>query len=87
MLRSLPMKALASSAERRSGLVTISISATPERLRSTSDIVGVLVVQRLAGILLEMQPLDADPHRLAARQIDERPRPRRRSAILYWLIW
>ena len=64
------MKALASSAERRSGFDTISISATPERLRSTSDIVRVLVVQRFAGILFEMQPLDADPHRLAVRHVD-----------------
>ena len=71
MVRSLPTKALASSAERRSGLVTISISATPERLRSTSDIVGMLVVQRFAGILLEMQPLDADAHRLAVRHVDD----------------
>ena len=31
---------MASSAERKSGLVTISINATPERLRSTSDIVA-----------------------------------------------
>ena len=31
---------------------------------------GVLVVQRFAGILLEMQPLDADAHGLAVRQID-----------------
>src|SRR5437764_817896 len=34
------MKAFASSAERRSGLDTISISATPERLRSTNDSIG-----------------------------------------------
>ena len=40
MARSLATKALASSAERRSGFDTISISATPERLRSTSDIDG-----------------------------------------------
>jgi hypothetical protein len=29
------------------------------------------VVQALAGVLLEMQPLDADGHRLAVRQIDD----------------
>ena len=51
-------------------MVTISISATPERLRSTSDIVGMLIVQRFAGILLEMQPLDADAHRLAVGHVD-----------------
>ena len=31
---------------------------------------GVLVVQRLAGILLEMQTLDADPHGLAVGHVD-----------------
>ncbi len=30
----------------------------------------MLLVQRFSGILLEMQPLDADPHRLAVGQID-----------------
>ena len=64
-------KALASSAERISGLETISISATPERLRSTKRHRRVLVVQRLAGVLLEMQPLDADGRRFAVRQIDD----------------
>ena len=54
-----------------SGLETISIKATPERLRSTSDMVGILVVQRLAGILLQMQPLDADGGGLAALQLDD----------------
>ena len=44
----------------QSGFETISISATPERLRSTKLMRRVLVVQRLAGVLLEMQPLDAD---------------------------
>ena len=45
----------------------------------------MLVVQRLAGVLLQMQPLDADPdgRRPACRP---RPRPRRRSGDLYWLI-
>ena len=65
------MNALASSAERRSGLVTISISATPERLRSTSDIGRMLIVQRFAGVLFEVQPLDADAHRLAVRHVDD----------------
>ena len=51
---------MASSDDRRSGLETISISATPERLRSTKLMFGVLVVDRFAGVLLEMQPLDAD---------------------------
>ena len=40
MVRSLARNALASSAERRSGLDTISIRATPERLRSTSEAAG-----------------------------------------------
>ncbi len=31
----------------------------------------MLVVQRLAGILFEMQPLDADAHALAVRQVDD----------------
>jgi hypothetical protein len=43
-----------------SGLETISISATPDRLRSTKAHVGVLVVDRLAGVLLQVQALDAD---------------------------
>ena len=78
-------KAFASSAERRSGFDTISISATPERLRSTQLMFGVLVVQALAGVLLEMQPLDADGDRLAAVEIDDHlalAHDRR----LYWLI-
>ncbi len=54
-----------------SGFDTISISATPERLRSTRAHVGMLVVQRLAGVLLEMQPLDADGDGLAVREIDD----------------
>ena len=33
--------------------------------------VGMLVVQRLAGVLLEMQPLDADGDGLAVGQIDD----------------
>ena len=40
MVLSLATKALASSAERMSGFETISISATPERLRSTKLIAG-----------------------------------------------
>ena len=28
-------------------------------------------MQRLAGVLLEMQPLDTDPHGLTVRQIDD----------------
>ena len=32
---------------------------------------GMLVVQRLAGVLLEMQPLDADPDGVAVRQVDD----------------
>jgi hypothetical protein len=39
-------------------LETISISATPERLRSTRWR-RVEIVDRLAGILFEVQPLDA----------------------------
>ena len=31
----------------------------------------VLIVQRLAGVLLEMQPLDADADRLAVRHVDD----------------
>ena len=62
---------MACSAERRSGFDTISISATPERLRSNSAHVRMLVVQAFAGVLLEMQPLDADGHRLAAVEIDD----------------
>ena len=40
MVRSFATKALASSEERRSGFDTISMSATPARLRSTKDMVG-----------------------------------------------
>ena len=46
-----------------SGLETISISATPERLRSTRVNSGMLVVDRLAGVLLQVQALDADLQR------------------------
>ena len=70
MVRSLPTNALASSAERRSGLLTISINATPERLRSTSDIEACWSCSRLAGVLLEVKPLDADPRRVAVRHVD-----------------
>ena len=70
-MRSLVRKAFASSAERMSGLDTISISATPERLRSTKRHGRVLVVQRLAGVLLEMQALDADLHGLAIGHVDD----------------
>ena len=31
----------------------------------------MLVVQRLAGVLLEVQPLDADRHGLAVGQVDD----------------
>ena len=31
----------------------------------------MLIVQRFAGILLEMQPFDADAHRLAVRHVDQ----------------
>ena len=31
---------------------------------------GMLVVQQLAGVLLEVKPLDADPRRLAVRHVD-----------------
>ena len=32
--------------------------------------IGMLFVQQFAGVLLEVQPLDADPHRLAVRHVD-----------------
>ena len=41
---------------------------------------GMLVVQRFAGVLLEMKPLDADRARSRRRAGRRRPRPRRRSA-------
>jgi hypothetical protein len=65
-----------------SGLETISISATPERLRSTKDMVGMLVVHRLARVLLEMQALDADFDilELARESAPRHDRPRPRSA-------
>jgi hypothetical protein len=66
-------------------LETISISAQPERLRSTKDHGRVLVVQRFAGVLLQMQALDADLM-LPPSAGRSDPRPRRRSGCLYWLI-
>jgi hypothetical protein len=50
---------LASSDERRSGLETISISATPGPVEVDVAHGRVLVVDRLAGVLLEVQALDA----------------------------
>ena len=69
-----------------SGFETISISATPERLRSTSDIVGMLVVQRLAGILLEMQALDPDVGWLSPSGRSTTISPSPTIGDLYWLI-
>ncbi len=42
----------------------------------------MLLVQRLAGILLEMQPLDADGNGFAATTTSPSPT----SGDLYWLI-
>ena len=53
-----------------SGLLTISISATPDAVEVDVGLAGMLVVQALAGILLEMQALDADAARLAVGQVD-----------------
>ncbi len=45
----------------------------------------MLVVQDLAGVLLQMQPLDADVDALAVRQIDATS-PSPTIGCLYWLI-
>ena len=57
----------ACSAVRMSGRLTISTSGTPARLKSISECVaavdppaGAADVRRLAGVLLEVGPLDAD---------------------------
>ena len=50
---------------------TISISATPVRLRSTKESVRVHVVDRLAGVLLEVDALDADLAGDAGGEVDE----------------
>ncbi len=55
-----------------SGRDTISMSETPERLRSTKVDCGRGSCRLLPALLLEMQPLDADAHHLlAAQQIDD----------------
>ena len=63
----------ASSAERRSGSLTISRSGTPARLRSTPGAVAADAVEVLAGVLLHVDP--GEPHPPARRR---RPRCRRR---------
>ena len=46
----------------------------------------MLVVQRLAGVLLEMQPLDADGDALAVRRDRPSTSPSPTIGGLYWLI-
>ena len=71
---------------RRSGLDTISMSATPERLEVDQGHGRVLVMDRLAGVLLEMQPLDADDDALSGgKWRGTSPSPT--IGDLDWLIW
>ena len=60
----------ASAADRTSGWLTISMSGTPLRLKSSAVVairIGERLVQRLAGVLFEVDADDPDPARVAAR--------------------
>ena len=62
---------MASSAERKSGFDTISISADARAVEIDVRQRRVAVVQAFAGVLFEMQPLDANGDRLASLKIDD----------------
>jgi hypothetical protein len=69
-----------------SGLETISISADAGAVEIDEATSSGLVVQRLAGVLLEMQPLDADGDGIAVgRQVDH-DLALADDRLLYWLI-
>ena len=73
----------ASSGDRRSGSVTISTSGVPARFRSTSETFGREVVprklvHRLPGVLLEVDPVEADePRRRPGADREAAPRRER----------
>ena len=71
MVRSFPRNAFASSAERKSGLRHDLHQRHAGAIKIDKRHGSVLVVQRFAGILLEMEPLDADPRTFATWQIDQ----------------
>ncbi len=54
-----------------SGLVTISIRAMPDAVQVDKGLVGMLVMQALARVLLQMQPLDPHPDGLAVLEVDD----------------
>lgn len=68
-----------------SGLEMISISAQPERLSIDKAHGRVLVMQRFAGVLLEMQAFDADFDGTAVASTCTEPSPTTRC--LYCEIW
>ena len=79
------MYATASLAERMSGSETISSSGVPARFKSMPLALRQALVQRLAGILLEMRARDADGLDRAVVEHDgERALPTTGSS--YWLI-
>jgi hypothetical protein len=72
-----------------SGSETISSSGVPARLRSMPDHAVEVLVQRLAGVLLEVGPGQADE--LLFRRVPRptfmlRPPPETTGSS-YWLIW
>ena len=74
---------------RMSGSLTISISGTPSRLRSTQLVRPrrMVVVEQLARVLLQVDPGDADPLLRARRTSMSMMPVLGRGASSYWEIW